>query len=148
MTWNHKVLNIYLLKLKNLGLSLLLLRHSMGPKLANRIVYTSRSTHRENRLINKYYLRRYKHIILGDFNCNVISQSNSNNNNEALLNIADIYNLKQLIEEQTRITCNSSTLIDLIFTNYPEHIVCSVVSHISIVDHSLPVYAYRKLSTV
>ena len=48
-----------------------------------------------------------------------------NNNNEALLNITDIYSLKQLIEleEPTRIPCNSRTLIDLIFTNYPEHSV-------------------------
>ena len=95
-------------------------------------------------LIGKIDSENTEHIILGDFNCNVLSQSN-NNNNEALLNITDIYNPKQLIEEPTRITCNSSTLIDLIFTNYPEHVVCSGVSHISISDHSL-VYAYHKLS--
>ena len=37
------------------------------------------------------------------------------------------------------------TLIDLIYTNYPDKVVCSGVCHVSISDHSL-VFAYRKLS--
>ncbi|CAH3179041.1 unnamed protein product, partial [Porites evermanni] len=44
-----------------------------------------------------------------------------------------------------RITDKSSTLIDFIYTNCPERVVCSGVAHISISDHSL-VYAFRKLS--
>ena len=42
-------------------------------------------------------------------------------------------------------TDSSSTLIDLIYTNSPDRVVCSGVSHISISDHSL-VYAFCKLS--
>ena len=34
-------------------------------------------------------------------------------------------------------TASSSTLIDLIYTNSPDRVVCSGVSHISITDHSL-----------
>ena len=37
-------------------------------------------------------------------------------------------------------------MIDLIFTNTVDKIVCSGVSHVGIRDHSL-VYAFRKLST-
>ena len=44
-----------------------------------------------------------------------------NANTQALLNITDIYNLKQLITEPTRITPLSSTLIDVIFTNLPDN---------------------------
>ena len=42
-------------------------------------------------------------------------------------------------------TPTSSILIDVIYTNFPDKIVCSGVCHISISDHSL-VFAYRKLS--
>ena len=51
---------------------------------------------------------------MGDFNCNMLPASFYNTNNQALLNITDIYNLKQLITEPTRITPLSSTLIDVI----------------------------------
>ena len=54
--------------------------------------------------------------------------------------------MHQLISEPTRITEKSSTLIDVIFTNCPDRVVCSGVSHIGISDHSL-VYAFRKVST-
>ena len=66
------------------------------------------------------------------------------NNARQLTNIADIYGLHQLIAEPTRITENSATLIDLIYT-CPVRVVCSGVAHIAITDHGL-VYVYRKLS--
>ena len=56
-----------------------------------------------------------------------------------------IYGLQQLITEPTRITPTSATLIDVIYTNCPDKVVCSGVRHISISDHSI-VFAYRKLS--
>ena len=74
-----------------------------------------------------------------------MASTNYDNNVRQLINIADIYGLHQLISEPTRITDKSSTLIDLIYTNCPERVVCSGVAHISISDHSL-VYAFRKLS--
>ena len=86
-----------------------------------------------------------KYYIMGDLNCNMLPTSCININTQTLLNIADIYNLKQLIREPTRITPSSSTLIDVIFTSHPNNISCSGVSHISISDHSL-VFVYRKIS--
>ena len=74
-----------------------------------------------------------------------MASTNNDNNVRQLANIADIYGLRQLISEPTRITDKSATLIDLIFTNYPERVVCTGVAHISISDHSL-VYVLRKLS--
>ena len=67
------------------------------------------------------------------------------NNTRLLSNIAQVFYLHQLIEEPTRITDKSSTLIDVIYTNNPDKVVCSGVCHISISDHSL-VYAFRKAS--
>ena len=66
-------------------------------------------------------------------------------NGRLLIDIAELYNLSQLINEPTRTTDSSSTLIDHIFTNTPDKVVCSGVSHVSISDHSL-IYAFRKLS--
>lgn len=73
------------------------------------------------------------------------TSSRLDNNANLLTSIADVYGLQQLIIDPTRCTESSSTLIDLIFTNSPESVVCSGVSHISISDHFL-VYALRKLS--
>ncbi|EDO35509.1 predicted protein [Nematostella vectensis] len=56
-----------------------------------------------------------------------------------------IHGSTQLIKEATRITENTATLLDVIYTNHPDRIACSGVSHVGISDHSL-VYAYRKLS--
>ena len=83
--------------------------------------------------------------VLGDLNCN-INAHKPDNDTKSLLNIANVYGMHQLISESTRITDKSSSLIDVIFMNCPETVVCSGVSHIGISDHSL-VYAFRKIST-
>jgi len=53
-------------------------------------------------------------VCLGDFNndlCNPV-----NNNNEKFYNLLNIYNLRQLISEPTRVSHASSTLIDYVIT--------------------------------
>ena len=67
-------------------------------------------------------------------------------NSRLLIGITELYGLHQLINEPTRITETSSTMIDHIFTNTPDKIICSGVSHVGISDHSL-IYAFRKVST-
>ena len=94
-------------------------------------------------LVGKLDSLGVEYYLLGDFNCNMIS--NTDNNTRLLNEVADIYGLHQLITEPTRITQNTSTLIDVVFTNCPDRIVCSGVKYVGISDHSL-VYAYRKLS--
>lgn len=62
-----------------------------------------------------------------------------------MLPTSNIYGWTQLINECTRISPSTSTLIELIFTNQPDNVYCSGVSHIAFSDHSL-VYVYRKIS--
>ena len=100
-------------------------------------------SHLEN-LIARLDLTNLEFFLLGNMNADMAS-TNYHNNVRQLINISDIYGLHQLISEPTRITDKSSTLIDLIYTNCPERVVCSGVAHISISDHSL-VYAFRELS--
>ena len=83
--------------------------------------------------------------MLSDLNCNLASPTPDANTHH-LLEISDLYGLKQLINEPTRVTESSSTLIDLIYTNYTDMVGCSGVSHIAIGDHSL-VYVYGKISS-
>ena len=77
-------------------------------------------------------------------NCD-LSVTDLDHSSRVLMDITGLYNLSQLINEPTRVTDFSSTLIDHIFTNTPDKVVCSGASHISISNHSL-IYAYRKLS--
>ena len=85
------------------------------------------------------------YYLFGDLNCNLASPT-PDANTLRLLEISDLYGLKQLINEPTRVTESSFTLIDLIYTNYTDRVGCSGVSHMAISDHSL-VYIYRKLSS-
>ena len=62
-----------------------------------------------------------------------------------LSNLSDVYGLHQLINILTRVTCASSTLIDVAFTKCLDRVVCSVVSHVSLCHHSL-VYVFCKVS--
>ncbi|CAH3164484.1 unnamed protein product [Pocillopora meandrina] len=86
-----------------------------------------------------------EYYLLGDLNCNLPSPT-PDENTHRLLEISDLDGLKQLINEPTRVTESSSTLIDLIYTIYVDRVGCSGVSRIAISDHSL-VYVYRKISS-
>ncbi|MCV6636078.1 hypothetical protein, partial [Candidatus Albibeggiatoa sp. nov. NOAA] len=94
-------------------------------------------------LLGRLDSENIEHYLMGDMNCDLLSSDNIYV--RALLNVTDVYGLKQLIDEPTRITPSTSTLIDLIFTTHQDNILCSGVSHVGISDHSL-VYAYRKIS--
>ena len=83
-----------------------------------------------------------KSYLMGDMNCNMALMFDTNSH--LLSDITDLYGLHQLIDEPTCITDTTSTLIDLIYTNCPDKVVCSGVCHVSISDHSL-IFAYRKL---
>ena len=80
---------------------------------------------------------------MGDMNWNIASMSDTNS--LLLSDINNLHGLHQLINEPTRVTDTASTLIDLIYTNYPDKVVCSGVCHVSISDHRF-IFVYRKLS--
>ena len=97
--------------------------------------------------------------VLGDFNINLLFQdkyilSKSNvikNLDKNLLpeirrykEFCSIYGLSQLIDSPTRITSNTSNLIDHILTNTQENISQSGVIDTAISDHSL-IYCTRKI---
>lgn len=91
-------------------------------------------------IIDKIDQSNLEYYLLGDMNCDMLSDSHPS---VCLNNILDLYGLKQLITEPTRITQNTKTLIDLCITNTPEKVTCSGVRHVSISDHSL-VFMCRK----
>ena len=78
-------------------------------------------------------------ILLGNFNVNFLATKNyaSRTLKRKLLSFTSMYNLEQLIDKPTRITENSSTLIDLLFANNNHRIVSSGVLHVNLSDHSL-----------
>ena len=59
--------------------------------------------------------------------------------------ITEAFQFEQMIEQPTRITDNSETIIDLVFTNKPELVTNFGVIHIGISDHSL-IFLQRKIS--
>ena len=79
-------------------------------------------------------------IIMGDFNLDL-----SMNTNRKWLNLIELFDLSQLISKPTRATETSSTIIDHVYTSYPENISESFVSHYSISDH-FPVCFSRKIN--
>ena len=79
-------------------------------------------------------------VLMGDFNINQHGKSSAS---RLLKSFAVVNDMKQLINEPTRITEYSKTLIDLIFTNREHKIVQSGVIHTTLSDHSL-VYCVMK----
>ena len=59
---------------------------------------------------------------MGDFNINMLPGA-ADGNSSKLRSVCDIYGVKQLIKEPTRVTAQSQSLIDLCLTNTPDKIV-------------------------
>lgn len=72
-------------------------------------------------------------IIIGDFNCNYLQQSDQTD----LKDLMKINNLKQMINEPTRCTMNTETLIDLVFVSDEFKIANSFTIEYGISDHQL-----------
>ena len=86
--------------------------------------------------------------LLGDLNCDMLKKEALQNTSTKKLNsLYELYQLFQLIEEPTRITMKSSSLIDHIVTNTPEKISHSGVIHTGISDHSI-IFAIRKIRII
>jgi hypothetical protein len=93
-------------------------------------------------IIDKIDTENSELYLPGDLNCDLLSQTPHANTLE-LLDIFDIYNLKQHITEPTRVTSTSQSLLDLCITNTPDKIKVSAVLSLGISDHSL-IYSVRK----
>lgn len=80
-------------------------------------------------------------IIVGDFNINWIEKKTRKN----LKQVTDHFNLTQLIEQPTRITARSKTLIDLLFVSQPERITKTFNYMTGLSDHNA-IFFSRKLT--
>ena len=88
-------------------------------------------------------------ILLGDTNCDFTSIPKgqlSDNNAKHLRSIYNLFSFTQLIEEPTRVTLGTATLIDHIATTCPNNVLESGVLKISMSDHYM-VYCIRKLNS-
>ena len=82
-------------------------------------------------------------IVLGDFNTDVSSKSVKNHLMKSLKSLCYTLNLKQIIEQNTRITSSSKSTIDLIFVSDKGNISQSGVLNSCISDHQA-IYCTRK----
>ena len=83
--------------------------------------------------------------ILGDLNCDLLPIV-SDCATKKLKSLLETYQLSQLIDEPTRITKTSSTLIDHLITNNPQKVISYGVIHSGMSDHRL-MYGIRKMNT-
>ncbi len=73
--------------------------------------------------------------ILGDLNCNVLNSSDGGA--KALLDFCSLFNLKQLIDQPTRTTELSTTLIDVVLVTNKSMVKSVGVTPVGISDHDL-----------
>ena len=81
--------------------------------------------------------------ILGDLNCNMFERTLFST--RKLIEILELYLMYQLINNPTRVTEFTKSLLDICITSYPENIIYPGVLHLGISDHSL-IYAIRKIN--
>ena len=74
-------------------------------------------------------------FLLDNFNVDFMPDANANNTNK-LKDIFATYGLEQLINEPTRVTSNSSTLIDLCVTNTATKIILGFSTWVSLIIRS------------
>ena len=82
--------------------------------------------------------------ILGDLNGDLLKVIPDQPTKKLKL-LYELYQLSQLINEPTRITATSATLLDHFITSNPEKITNSGVIHTGISDHSL-IFGIRKIN--
>ncbi len=85
-------------------------------------------------MIGSFEAENLEYFLLGELNVDFTPTTESPSKNK-VKEILDIYDVEQLMNEPTRITATSSTLIDLCLTNTPINILKSGVIHVSISDH-------------
>ena len=84
--------------------------------------------------------------ILGDLNINLINnQKHTPNGIKQYQEFCSLHNLKQLITSPTRVTANSSSLLDHVLTNFTDRVSQSGVVDTGLSDHQL-IYFTRKVN--
>ena len=95
-------------------------------------------------VLEKACHRRENLILVGDFNCDMKEGKNSTSNlKRELLSVLHSHSLQNVTNEETRITENSQTLIDLCIVNEKQKVNKSGVLHLEVSDHSLIYLCYK-----
>ena len=84
-------------------------------------------------------------LVLGDLNCDILHPSNNGSEGRHLLGMCGIFNLDCLINEPTRLTPTSQTLIDVLLTNNKRRFLVSRTLEPHVSDHRL-VFTVMKAS--
>ena len=87
-------------------------------------------------------------ILVGDTNCDLAmkpTDQTPDNNTKHIFSLYKLFSFKQLIEEQTRVTLVTATVIDHVTTTCPINIMKSEVLEISLSDHYM-VYCIQKFN--
>ena len=99
--------------------------------------------------LEKAWMKTDHVILLGDFNCDLLNTcgetgSDVRSKTRKLLHLFEQFDLQNVVEQPTRVTLETKTLIDLIVTTKPELFNIKRALPVGISDHSL-VYATLKL---
>ena len=78
-------------------------------------------------------------VVVGDFNVDISKRGNA----KKIKTISSHCNMQQLINDYTRITDKTKTIIDFVFVSKPEKICLSGVHSLGLSDHNL-IYIIRK----
>ena len=76
-------------------------------------------------------------LVLGDLNCDILHPSNNGTEGRHLLDMCEVFNLDCLIDEPTRLTTTSQTLIDVLLTNNKRRFLVSGTLEPHVSDHRL-----------
>lgn len=87
--------------------------------------------------LEKAWLKMSNIVLLGDFNCDFQGDSEVSTNARKLQSIFEMYNMQNVVVENTRETQTTSTLIDLIVTTRRDLISKCGVIPLGISDHNL-----------
>ena len=93
-----------------------------------------------HKLIEPLCIKRNNITLLGDFNSDLLFRGKSIDESylgRKLLNVLNNYGLKNAIKNPTRITENTSTIIDLIITSDTSKIIASGCYDTGISDHNI-----------
>ena len=85
-------------------------------------------------------------ILLGDTNCDLtpkLAEQPLDNDSKHMLDLYELFSFKQLVEEPTRVTLATSSIIDHVSTTCARNILKSGVHEVSMSDHYM-VYCIRK----
>ena len=83
------------------------------------------------------------YVLVGDLNCDLLHKTPSNNTIR-LRNIAEEFCLTQCVTMATRVTKNSQTLIDHVFTSKAGNVSQCKVLPVSLSDHEMVIFSWRK----